>query len=108
MNKKSKQLKSKKGTTPPSATSLTSTSTSAPCHSPPCGSHPQDRILRDREYSQRLQLHVDNVFETLARDLRLTEAGENLLFDFFFNADNEIDFVDYLIEKGVDYSDLVK
>lgn len=48
------------------------------------------------------------VFLELARDLRMTGAGESLLFDFFLNTDNEIDFEDYLSEKGVDYSDLVK
>ncbi len=35
--------------------------------------HPEDRVFRDKEYIQRLQKHIDSVYETLATDLRLNE-----------------------------------
>jgi hypothetical protein len=71
--------------------------------------HPEDRIFRDREYIQRLQKHIDSVYETLATDLRLNEQGTDWLFDYVFNEDNkDIEFEEYLEKYNVKYCDIVK
>jgi hypothetical protein len=71
--------------------------------------HPEDRIFRDREYIQRLQGHIDSVYELLAADLRLNEKGTDWLFDYVYNSDNEkIEFEEYLEKYGVKYEDIVK
>jgi len=72
------------------------------------GDHPEDRIFRDKEYTQRLQKHIDEVYESLAQDLRLNESGRDWLFDFFYNEEDNIEFEDYLQKSGILYKDLVK
>jgi hypothetical protein len=68
--------------------------------------HPEDRIFRDREYIQRLQRHIDSVYELLAADLRLNEEGIDWLFDYVFNDDSkDIEFEEYLEKYGVKYED---
>ena len=70
--------------------------------------HPEDRIFRDREYIQRLQKHIDSVHELLANDLRLTQKGQDWLFDYVFNEDSkDIEFEEYLEKYKVKYKDLV-
>jgi len=71
--------------------------------------HPEDRIFRDREYIQRLQKHIDSVYELLDADLRLNEQGSDWLFDYVFNEDNKnIEFEEYLEKYNVKYCDIVK
>jgi hypothetical protein len=71
--------------------------------------HPEDRIFRDREYIQRLQRHIDSVYDLLANDLRLNQKGQDWLFDYVFNEDsNDIEFEEYLDKYNVKYSDLVR
>jgi hypothetical protein len=71
--------------------------------------HPEDRIFRDREYIQRLQRHIDSVYELLAADLRLNEEGTDWLFDYVYNEDNkDIEFEEYLEKYNVEYEDIVK
>ena len=73
------------------------------------GEHPEDRIFRDREYIQRLQRHIDSVYELLDNDLRLNEKGQDWLFDYIFNSDDHnIEFEEYLEKYNVKYSDLVR
>jgi hypothetical protein len=73
------------------------------------GEHPEDRIYRDREYIQRLQRHIDSVYDLLANDLRLNPTGHDWLFDFVYNSDdNNLEFEDYLAKHNVKYCDLVK
>ena len=68
--------------------------------------HPEDRIFRDKEYINRLQKHIDEVYEELARDLRVNMDGKDYLFDYIFNCDEDIEFEDYLNKHGKEYSKL--
>ena len=48
-------------------------------------------------------------FDKLAKDLRLNESGNDWLFDYIYNCDNEsMDFEEYINEAGAEYTDLVK
>jgi len=70
--------------------------------------HPEDRIFRDREYIQRLQRHIDSVYELLDNDLKLSESGSDWLFDYVYNEDNkDIEFEEYLEKYNVKYEDIV-
>jgi hypothetical protein len=70
--------------------------------------HPEDRIFRDKEYIQRLQRHIDSVYESLATDLKLNEKGYDWLFDYVYNEDNkDIEFEEYLEKYNVKYEDCV-
>lgn len=114
MNKKSKkksgksETKTKSPETSKLPTNSSRESTISDKHYTPCGFHPEDRIFRDKEYAQRLRTHIDNVFDSLAKDLNLNVKGEDWLFDFFFNEDREIEFEDYLIQNKVEYKSLIK
>lgn len=71
--------------------------------------HPEDRIFRDREYIQRLQRHIDSVYELLDNDLRLNEKGQDWLFDYIYNEeDTNVEFEEYLAKHDVRYDELVK
>jgi hypothetical protein len=70
--------------------------------------HPEDRIYRDREYIQRLQRHIDSVFELLAYDLQINEKGKEWLFDFVYNEDKDMLFEEYIAKCNVKYDGLVK
>lgn len=70
------------------------------------GEHPEDRIYRDKEYLNRLQKHVDEVYEQLALDLRLNDRGKDLLFDYLYNCDEDIEFEDYLDRFGNSYEEI--
>lgn len=74
------------------------------CH----GQHPEDRIFQDKEYINRLQEHIDSVYEFLAYDLRLNEQGRDWLFDYVYNEDNKsISFEEYLDKYNVSYNEIV-
>ncbi len=69
--------------------------------------HPEDRIYKDKEYINRLQKHIDSIYEELARDLRLTDEGKEHLFDFVYNEDRkELEFEDYLNRFGYRYDEI--
>lgn len=68
--------------------------------------HPEDRIFRDKEYIKRLQMHIDSVYELLALDLRLNEEGKDLLFDYVYNEDKEIEFEEFLSNLGMRYDEI--
>lgn len=69
--------------------------------------HPEDRIFRDKEYINRLQKHIDEVYEELARDLRLNDEGKDYLFDYIFNEmNNDLEFEDYLYKLGNRYDEM--
>jgi hypothetical protein len=68
--------------------------------------HPEDRIFRDKEYINRLQKHIDEVYEKLSLDLRLNDRGKDLLFDYLYNCDEDIEFEDYLHRFGNSYEEL--
>ena len=69
--------------------------------------HPEDRIFRDKEYINRLQKHIDEVYEELARDLRVNMEGKDYLFDYVFNEmNNDLEFEDYLHKYGHRYDEM--
>jgi hypothetical protein len=72
------------------------------------GEHPEDRIFRDREYIQRIQKHVDSVYDLLVNDLRLNDEGYNWLFDYIFNSDDNIEFEEFLAKYKIQYCNLIK
>jgi len=71
------------------------------------GDHPEDRIYRDKEFINRLQSHIDLVYDILAMDLKLNEKGKEWLFDFVYNEEENIEFEDFLAKYNVKYKDLV-
>ena len=84
------------------------TSTINQSHYTKFNEHPEDRIFRDKEYIQRLQRHIDSVYESLATDLKLNEKGYDWLFDYVYNEDNkDIEFEEYLEKYSVKYEDIV-
>jgi len=86
----------------------TETSTITKEHYTKFNEHPEDRIFRDREYIQRLQRHIDSVYDLLANDLRLNQKGQEWLFDYVFNeGNNDIEFEEYLEKYNVKYKDIV-
>lgn len=68
--------------------------------------HPEDRIFRDKEYINRLQNHIDEVYKQLSIDLRLNDEGREHLFDYLYNEDREIEFEDYLNKLGYRYDEI--
>jgi len=71
------------------------------------GEHPEDRIFKDKQYINRLQKHIDLVFDHLVHDLGLNERGKDWLFDYVFNEDHDIDFEEYLDKYDVRYADII-
>ena len=70
--------------------------------------HPEDRIYRDKEYINRLQKHIDEVYEELARDLRVNMEGKDYLFDYIFNEDDiNLEFEDHLHKLHRTYDEMV-
>ena len=69
--------------------------------------HPEDRIFKDKEYINRLQKHIDEVYEELARDLRVNMDGKDYLFDYIFNEmNNDLEFEGYLHKLGHRYDEM--
>lgn len=68
--------------------------------------HPEDRIYRDKQYINRIQGHIDSVYELLAHDLRLTDEGRDFLFDYIYNEDRQIEFEEYLANLGMRYDEI--
>lgn len=71
------------------------------------GEHPVDRIFKDKEYINRLQNHIHEGFDELAKDLNLNEKGTQWVFDYVFNEDDSKDFEEYLDIYNLNYNDLV-
>ena len=71
------------------------------------GEHPIDRIFKDKIYINRLQKHLDKVFDKLAKHLDLNEKGTQWVFDYVFNEDDSKDFEEYLDIYNLNYNDLV-
>lgn len=68
--------------------------------------HPEDRIFRDKEYINRLQNHIDEVYKQLSLDLRLNDKGREFIFDYLYNEDREIEFEEYLNNLGYRYDEI--
>lgn len=71
------------------------------------GEHPEDRIFKDKQYINRLQGHIDLVFDHLVHDLGLNAEGKDWLFDYIYNEDHDIDFEEYLDKYDVRYADII-
>ena len=68
--------------------------------------HPEDRIFKDKEYINRLQNHIDEVYKQLSLDLRLNDEGREFLFDYLYNEDKDIEFEEYLNNLGYRYDEI--
>ena len=74
----------------------------------PQNEHPEDRILRDKEFIERLTDVQGECFIQLAHDLNLNEDGYDWLFDYLYNNDDkELLFGDFLDEHDLSYGELV-
>lgn len=75
-------------------------------HYTPQNQHPEDRIYADKQYINRTQAHMQEVFQRLVRDLRLNKNGEEMLFDFVYNEQKACEFCDILAEARITYKAL--
>jgi hypothetical protein len=78
----------------------------------PEGKHPEDAIYEVKEFFKKLQDVQEDYFQRLSKGLKLTEEGEEYLFDYIYNTHNEVDEIDdfshYLETLGRNYKDLIK
>lgn len=78
----------------------------------PDGKHPEDAIYEVKTFVNKLQDVQEDYFQKLSRGLKLTQEGEEYLFDYIYNIDNknrEIDdFAHYLETLGKDYKNFIK
>jgi hypothetical protein len=78
----------------------------------PEGKHPEDAIYEVKEFVKKLQDVQEDYFQRLSKGLKLTQEGEEYLFDYIYNIDNknrEIDdFADYLEILGRNYENLIE
>lgn len=78
----------------------------------PKGKHPEDEIYEVKEFVKKLQDVQEDYFQRLSKGLKLTEEGEEYLFDYIYNTYNEVDEIDdfahYLETLGRNYEDLIK
>jgi hypothetical protein len=73
------------------------------------GRHPLDVIHEEGDFLRKMSKIMSDRFDKLAKDLRLNESGNDWLFDYIYNCDNEsMDFEEYINEAGAEYPDLVK
>ena len=76
------------------------------------GKHPEDAIHEVKEFVKKLQDVQEDYFQGLSKGLKLTEEGEEYLFDYIYNIDNknrEIDdFAHYLEILGRNYENLIE
>jgi|694.fasta_scaffold00095_47 hypothetical protein len=70
--------------------------------------HPEDKIYNVKKFINELSNVQDYYFNQLVLDLNLNDKGSDWLFDYVFNSSGEYDGFDhYLLEHGVDYTDLL-
>jgi hypothetical protein len=78
----------------------------------PEGKHPEDAIYEVKSFFEKLRDVQDDYFERLSKGLNLTEEGEEYLFDYIYNVNNEDqqidDFTHYLETLGKNYKDFIK
>ena len=77
----------------------------------PEGKHPEDAIYEVKTFINKLQDVQEDYVQRLSKGLKLTQEGEEYLFDYIYNIDNknrEIDdFAHYLEILGRNYNDLI-
>ena len=78
----------------------------------PEGKHPEDAIYEVKVFFNKLKDVQDDYFERLSKGLNLTEEGEEFLFDYIYNVNNEDqqidDFFHYLSDLNKNYKDILK
>lgn len=71
----------------------------------PDGMHPEDAIYTVKIFVNELQKIQNEYFNKLVADLNLNKEGEDWLFDYIFNSDDEVDdFSHYLSNYNREYS----
>lgn len=71
------------------------------------GRHPEDAIFEEKTYINKIQKHLEEVFDRLCADLRLNDAGRDWLFEYVFNEDDNLTFEEYLEGRDASYDLLV-
>jgi hypothetical protein len=78
----------------------------------PEGKHPEDAIYEVKIFINKLQDVQEDYIQRLSKGLKLTQEGEEYLFDYIYNIDNknrEIDdFAHYLEILGRNYETLIE
>ena len=78
----------------------------------PEGKHPEDAIYEVKTFINKLQDVQEDYVQRLSKGLKLTQEGEEYLFDYIYNIDNknrEIDdFAHYLEILGRNYETLIE
>ena len=78
----------------------------------PKGNHPEDAIYEVKNFINKLQEVQEDYFQRLSKELKLTEEGEEYLFDYIYNSNNEVDEIDdfahYLETLGKKYKNFIK
>jgi hypothetical protein len=78
----------------------------------PEGKHPEDAIYEVKEFVKKLQDVQEDYFQRLSEGLKLTQEGEEYLFDYIYNVSNNDqkidDFAHYLETLNKNYKDLIK
>ena len=69
----------------------------------PEGEHPEDAIYNTKTFIKELQNVQESYFNKLLKSLKLTNVGEEHLFDYIYNEDASEDFQHYLEKMGLDY-----
>jgi hypothetical protein len=76
------------------------------------GKHPEDAIYEVKEFVKKLQDVQEDYFQRLSKGLKLTEEGEEYLFDYIYNVINDDqkidDFAHYLETLNKNYKNLIK
>jgi hypothetical protein len=78
----------------------------------PEGKHPEDAIYEVKEFVKKLQDVQEDYFQRLSKGLKLTEEGEEYLFDYIYNVNNDDqkidDFSHYLETLNKNYKNFIK
>jgi len=77
-------------------------------HYTPKGEHPEDRIFKDKEFIKELERVQSQYFDKLSQDLNLNQKGEDFLFDYVHNCEENICFDEYLETFGLSYQECTK
>jgi len=74
--------------------------------------HPEDAIHEVKTFINKLQDVQEDYFQKLSKGLKLTQEGEEYLFDYIYNVDNDDqeidDFAHYVQTLGKSYRNFIK
>lgn len=71
------------------------------------GRHPEDIIFEIKSFVNQLSKVQEEKFRLLCKELGANEKGEDWLFDYVHNCDDNLCFDEYLAKYGVAYADCV-